>query len=227
MTRPIQPGNRLMPDAAARRLTLAQQAALARLAYCLEQPKAVALLCGPAGVGKTLVLAAIAKTPQLAARGAAVCPFAAWEERHGTVRPPAVLLVDDAQFARDGELTAAIERFFRQQPDGAVALAGEGRLLSLVARDRRLEQMVSLRAVIPPFTLDETRMLVAATLAAAGSLEEREQVARTIHEIAAGIPASVARLAELAAVLVEASPGRPLVPDDIEAIHRRLSLQAA
>ena len=216
-----------MPDAAVCRLTLAQQAAVARLAYCLEQPGAVALLCGPAGVGKTLVLAAVAQAPQLAARGAAVCPFADWEERGATARPPAVLLVDDAQAARDGELTTAIERFFRQRPDGSVALAGEGRLLSLVARDRRLEQMVSLRAVIPPFTLDETRMLVAARLAAAGSLDERDQVARTIHEIAAGIPAAVTRLAALAAVVVESSPGRPLVPDDIEAIHRRLSLQAA
>lgn len=216
-----------MPDAAVVRLTLSQQAALARLAYCLEQPGAVALLCGPAGVGKTLVLAAVAKTPQLAARGAAVMPFSAWQNGSNAARLQAVLLLDDAETARDGELMAAVERFFRQQPDGAVALAGEGRLLSLVARDRRLEQMVSLRGVIPPFTLDETRMLVAARLAASGGLDERDQVARTIHEIAAGIPAAVTRIADLAAVVVEASPGRTLVPDDIEAIHRRLSLQAA
>jgi type II secretory pathway predicted ATPase ExeA len=216
-----------MPDAAVFRLTLSQQAALARLSYCLEQPGAVALLCGPAGVGKTLVLAAVAKTPALAARGAAVVSFPTWREGSDATRPPAVLLIDDAEIARDGELTAAIERFFRQQPEGAITLAGEGRLLSLVARDRRLEQMVSLRGVIPPFTLDETRMLVAARLAAAGSLDERDQVARTIHEIAAGIPAVVTRIADLAAVVVEASPGRTLLPDDIEAIHRRLSLQAA
>lgn len=216
-----------MPDAAVLRLTLSQQAALARLAYCMEQPGAVALLCGPAGVGKTLVLAGVAKSPQLAARGAAVIPFPDWQQESDAARPPAVLLLDDAETARDGELTAAIERFFRQRPGGAVTLAGEGRLLSLVARDRRLEQMVSLRAVISPFTLDETRMLVAARLAAAGGLDERDQVARTIHEIAAGIPAAVTRIVDLAAVVVEASPGRPLVPDDIEAIHRRLSLQAA
>jgi type II secretory pathway predicted ATPase ExeA len=216
-----------MPDTAVVRLTLSQQAALARLAYCLERPGAVALLCGPAGVGKTLVLAAVAKAPQLTPRGAAMMPFSAWQESSDPPRPPAVLLLDDAATARDGELMAAIERFFRQRPDGAVALAGEGRLLSLVARDRRLEQMVSLRGVIPPFTLDETRMLVAARLAAAGGLDERDQAARTIHEITAGIPAAVARIADLAAVVVEASPGRPLMPDDIEAIHRRLSLQAA
>lgn len=216
-----------MPDAPVLRLTLSQQAALARLAYCLEQPGAIALLCGPAGVGKTLVLGAVAKTPQLAARGAAVIPFPAWQQASDGGRPPAVLLLDDAETSRDGELMTAIERFLRHQPEGAVALAGEGRLLSLVARDRRLEQMVALRGVIPPFTLDETRMLVAARLAAAGGLDERDQVARTIHEIAAGIPAAVTRIVELAAVVVAANPGRALVPDDIEAIHRRLSLQAA
>ncbi len=216
-----------MTDTAVVRFTLSQRAALARLAYCLEQPGAVALLCGPAGVGKTLVLAAVAKTPQLAARGAAVISFPAWQEVSDAARPPAVLLLDDAETARDGEIKAAVDRFFKVRPEGAVALAGEGRLLSLVARDRRLEQMVSLRGVIPPFTLDETRMLVAARLAAAGSLDERDDVARTIHEIAAGIPAAVTRIADLAALVVEASPGRTLVPDDIEAIHRRLSLQAA
>lgn len=216
-----------MPEATVFRLTLAQQAALARLAYCLEQPRTVALLCGPAGVGKTLLLGAIAKTSQLSARGAAVIPFPAWQEGTGAARPPAVLLLDDAESAHDGALAATIERFFRQRPQGAVALAGEGRLLSLVARDRRLEQMVSLRGVIPPFTLAETRMLVAARLAAGGPLDERDRVARTIHEIAAGIPAAVTRLADLAAVVIAANPGRTLVPDDIEAIHRRLSLQAA
>ncbi|MFO0423990.1 MAG: hypothetical protein ACK52C_10075 [Planctomycetia bacterium] len=216
-----------MTDTAVVRFTLSQQAALARLAYCLEQPKAVAQLCGPAGVGKSLVLAAVAKTPQLTARGAAVIPFPAWKDGSGAARPPAVLLLDDAETARDGEIKAAVDRFFKVRPEGAVALAGEGRLLSLVARDRRHEQMVSLRGVIPPFTLDETRMLVAARLAAAGSLDERDEVARTIHEIAAGIPAAVTRIADLAAVVVEASPGRTLAPDDIEAIHRRLSLQAA
>lgn len=216
-----------MTDTAVVRFTLSQQAALARLAYCLEQPNAVALLCGPAGVGKSLVLAAVAKTSQLTARGAAVIPFPAWHDGSGAARPPAVLLLDDAETARDGDIKAAVDRFFKARPEGAVALVGEGRLLSLVARDRRLEQMVSLRGVIPPFTLDETRMLVAARLAAAGSLDERDEVARTIHEIAAGIPAAVTRIADLAAVVVEASPGRTLAPDDIEAIHRRLSLQAA
>jgi type II secretory pathway predicted ATPase ExeA len=212
-----------MSDATLRRLTRSQQAAVARLAYCLEQPRAVALLCGPGGVGKSLVLDAVAGAAGPAARGAAVRSF----EGAAAGPPPGVLLVDDAHLARDGELAELIDRFQRSRPDGAVALAGEGRLLTLVARDRRIEQAVSLRAVLPPFRLDESRIVVAGLLVAAGGLGERDVVARTIHEIAAGIPAVVTRLAELAAVVAASTPGRTLLPDDIEAIHRRLSLQAA
>ena len=218
-----------MPDTASQRLTLAQQAAAARVAYCLERPGAVALLCGPAGVGKTLVLETIARLRQAATNGLAGGGIGAVEELLAAPAAalPEILLIDDAHLARDAALTPLIERYFQRQPAGALALAGEGRLLSLVSRDSRLEQAVSLRATLPPFTLDESRMLVAARLAASGSLRERDAVACTIHEIAGGIPALVMRLAELAAVLVEAAPGRPLVPDDIEAIHRRLSLHAA
>ena len=37
-------------------LTPRQEAALAKLAYAAEQPGALAVLCGPDGVGKTTVL---------------------------------------------------------------------------------------------------------------------------------------------------------------------------
>ena len=220
-----------MPDSAAeQRLTLTQQAAAARVAYCLERPGTVALLCGPAGVGKTLVLETIVRSRQPSTIVPARCGIAA-AERMLAAEPPAavpeMLLVDDAHLARENALGQLIDRYFQRQPAGAVALAGEGRLFSLVARDSRLEQSVSLRATLPPFTLAESRMLIAGRLAAAGSIRERDEVARTIHEIAGGIPALVTRLAALVALLAEGSPGRPLVPDDVEAIHRRLCLNAA
>lgn len=220
-----------MPDPVAeQRLTLAQQAAAARVAYCLERPGTVALLCGPAGVGKTLVLETIVRSRQPSTISPARCGIAAVERMLAADPPAAVpemLLVDDAHLARENALGQLIDRYFQRQPAGAVALAGEGRLLSLVARDSRLEQAVSLRATLPPFTLAESRMLVAGRLVAAGSIRERDELARTIHEIAGGIPALVTRLAALAGLLAEGSPGRPLVPDDIEAIHRRLCLNAA
>ena len=212
------------------RLTLVQQAAVARVAYAAERAAAVVLLCGPAGVGKTLVLGSVAAARPLESRSPALTTPDGAGLLLSVSNPdavPGILLVDDAHLAGERQLADLIAQHRGRRPDGAVVLAGEGRLLSLVARDSRLEQAVALRATLPPFTLDESRMLVASKLVAAGSPEERDRVARTIHEIAAGIPAMVARLADLAALFAAADPGRTLLPDDIETIHRRLSLQAA
>ena len=41
-------------------LTPAQEAALGRLRFALEEPAGVVLLCGPAGVGTSVVLASLA-----------------------------------------------------------------------------------------------------------------------------------------------------------------------
>jgi len=219
----------------AHRLTLPQQAAVARVAYAVEQPNAFALMCGPAGVGKTLVLKHVAAARQLHPRKMILTTLASAAAMLADSGPagqsdmlqPHTLLIDDAHLAREGELTELLDRTRSKLPTAGLVLAGQGRLLSLVARDSRLEQAVRLRATLPPFTLDESRLLVATMLAATGSLQERDQVARTIHEIAGGIPALATRLAELAAVVAAANPDRPLLPDDIETIQRRLCLHAA
>jgi len=46
-------------------LTPAQHAAEARIAYALEAPGGAAILCGPAGVGKTLLLERMAEAVAL------------------------------------------------------------------------------------------------------------------------------------------------------------------
>ena len=105
-------------------------------------------------------------------------------------------------------------------------LAGEGRLLSLLAADARLERAVRLRAVLPPFTLEETRRLLDGRLGGSGATATPEAI-RTIHEIAAGIPTAALRLADIAALMVADAPGAGILPDTVEAIHRRLGLTAA
>ena len=55
-----------------------------------------------------------------------------------------------------------------------------------------------LRAALPTFTLAESRRLVVPTLAFNAAEADGEAVIRTIHEIAAGAPAIVVRLAEMA-----------------------------
>jgi type II secretory pathway predicted ATPase ExeA len=237
-----QPTATRQPSADRPPLTGPQEAAAAKLAYAAESPNAITLLCGPAGVGKTTVLRFIAadglpsrQTVRLISwadirgdRGdlAAVRGLAA-EGDDGSA--PDVLLVDDAHRAVGHELVEFVERCRRRHDGIAIVLAGEGRLLSLVASDARLEQSVRLRATLPTFTVAESRRLIAPTLPVATDATEAdgEAVIRTIHEIAGGVPAISVRLAEITAMLAAADPRRRLTPDDVETIHRRLSLTAA
>ena len=101
----------------------------------------------------------------------------------------------------------------------------------MVARDPDVEDAVLLRAVLHPFTFAETRCVLDAILFDRHQFKfdepDRECLARTIHEIAAGIPAAISRLAELATVVAADRPDRGLSAADIEAIHRRLGVRAA
>ena len=221
-------------------LTGPQEAAVAKLAYAAGQSGAITVLCGPAGVGKTTVLRvavtdglAQGQTSQLvswaevrADRGdlaAGRGQLAASED----AAAPDLLLIDDAHRAVAAELVECVERWRRRHAGIAIVLAGEGRLLSLVASDARLEQSVRLRATLPTFTLAESRRLLAPTLAVGAAEGDGDAVIRTIHEIAGGVPAISVRLAEIAAMIAAADPGRRITPDDVETIHGRLSLSAA
>lgn len=201
------------------RLSAAQEAALARLQYALGGPPAVALLCGAAGVGKSLVLSSLAA--RLADAGVVHAGPASAAELAARVhprRPGMVVLVDDAHEADGADL-------LRLATSCPVVLAGRGRLFTIVARDQRLVSRVSLRAVVPPFTLDDTRRLVVDGLESAGIGEPDPDVVRTVHEIAAGIPATIQRLLGMARFV--SGVGRRLSVRDIEAIHRRLDIGAA
>jgi len=218
-----------------RELTGPQAAAAARLLYAAEQPGSIAVLCGPAGVGKTSILRHVAGAAEAALRTVRLCtladlvPRAASRTDGDWGRPevaPDLLLVDGADQGTAADLVAAVARCRGQHARTAIVLAGEGRLLSLLAADARLERAVRLRAVVPTFTLAETRRLLGERLTASRGADVDGAI-RTIHEIAAGAPAAALRLAEIAALVAAEAPGRGLGPDTIESIHRRICLTAA
>ncbi len=217
-----------------------QEAAVAKLAYVAGQPGAIALLCGPAGVGKTTVLRLMAANGLPKSQTIRLMSWADIRADRGDLAAgrmgaapsdddsfPDVLLIDDAHRAVTAELVEFVEWCRRRHERIAIVLAGEGRLLSLVASDARLEQSVRLRATVPTFTLAESRRVLGPMLAFNAAESDGEAVIRTIHEIAGGVPAIAVRLAEMIAMLAAADPSRDPTPDDVEAIHRRLSLSAA
>lgn len=221
-------------------LTGSQQAAVAKLAYAVAQPDAVTLLCGPAGVGKSTVLSAIVTEGLPQNQAVRLVSWCDMQADRGDIAAgpgraavgeddsvPDVLLVDDAHRAVAHELAESVERWRRRYDGIAIVLAGEGRLLSLVAGDLGLERSVRMRVTLPAFTLAESRSLLAGRLNVGVAEPDGEAVIRTIHEIAGGVPAISVRLAEMAAMLAAADPRRRLATDDIEMIHRRLSLSAA
>jgi len=201
-------------------LTPAQEAALGRLRFALEEPAGVVLLCGPAGVGTSVVLASLAvelgagQSGGLPIRSAAALVDAIQRD----LPIGDILLVDDAHLATSDDLAAmGTVVVARGGNDRCLVLAGRGRLLTLVGRDSRIAPRVRLRAIVPPLTLADTRQIVESRLGDVGP-----EMVRTCHEITAGIPAALVRLLELATV----PAGRRLTPADIETIHRRLDLQA-
>jgi len=222
------------------RLTPAQEAAVARIGCAATdrcRPAArdpVALLCGPAGVGKTTVLHAVAAglagTCSTDIRAAAAWLTAL--DTRGLVLPD-VVIADDAHESSSGDLLRLVTAIRDRRHHTGLVLAGEGRLLSVVARDIRLEQAVGMRAILRPLTATETRAIVAACLTGSdptgedGHDDPLAEAARSIHEIAAGMPAAVVRIAGQAAIVADSRPDRRLTAADIELVHRRLSLTAA
>lgn len=207
-------------------LTAAQEAALARLACAVTGAVRhgaaagnASLLCGPAGVGKTTLVHRLV-AGLAAGVTAEVRPLAAWLDV--TTLPdlatlPDVVVADDAHETDAATLAGFVARCAARRPAAGLVLVGEGRLLTLVARDPRIERAIGLRAILRPCTLADTRDLLARHAPhAAGAVQ-------TVHEITGGVPAETIRLAGLAAILAAGRPDGLLEHADVELVHRRLT----
>jgi type II secretory pathway predicted ATPase ExeA len=212
-------------DPSARRPTVGQDVAVARIEYALAEPGGVAVLCGPAGAGVSTVLQLVWQRCAVA-RGGLIAGSAAEARQLIECRRTAsgVILVDDAHLAAEGELDRLVTIALAEPRLDGVVLAGQGRLLSLLHRSPRLDARVRIRAVLRPLTEEETAVIVRGRLP---GLDCSPGAIRALHEIAAGILAEVVRLVDLAAVVGATDTARGIEAHDIEAIHCRLVTGAA
>lgn len=206
-------------------LTEPQLAALAKVACGIEANAGVALLCGPPGVGKTTVLEHLAADPRFGGHEPAIRDAAAWLARGGDLPP--VVLADDAHLASEQDLSRLLAWAHSRRPAAALVLAGQGRLLTLVARDRRLERAVRIQASLLPGTLGDTAALLAAAAERPAGPRFDAPAVITIHEIAGGTPGDIIRLADLAEVVAASRTDGRVTTDEVEAVHRRLVPSAA
>lgn len=202
-------------------LTQPQLGALAKITCGIESRSGIVLLCGPSAVGKTTVLEHLAtdlhtEDPE--------CTVRSVDDWLASDDLPSVVIADDAHMARDADLIRLAARCRARRPSGSLVLAGQGRLLTLIARDRRLEQATKLTASLLPGRLDDTASLVRDH--ADGVLVDAAGII-AIHEITGGVPAEILRLIDLAGVVAGSDRDRHLSTATIEMIHRRLSPRAA
>lgn len=208
-------------------LVESREAAAARLAYAVQRPGSLAVLCGPPGTGISTVLSLLTTKAHGASCQPVLRSLREWHDDAVDAPLPDIVLADDAHACDGTMIHRLLDRCRRRRPAARLVLAGHGRLLSLIARDANLERTVLLRAVLRPFSLAETRRVLATLLSRPAEAHVDDAVAHAIHELAAGIPATVARLAELAGVIAASRPDGGVSARDIEAIHRRLCLRAA
>ena len=208
-------------------LVAAQQAAMARLRDAICRG-GVAVLCGPAGSGKTMLLTRLA-SEQAAVTGRPSGPYPLRQLVDNPDNgPQRVALIDDAHAAVDAaQLRRVVDSIERLTTSTAVVLAGEGRLLTLLMRQPDLEQRVRLRAVLPAWSESESVSLITSALPAMMARAEGPRLASRMHELAAGIPRQLVRLIDTVGMVLAAEPGHDLSVDDLETFHRRLFLQAA
>jgi len=148
-----------MPTLTAPALTQSQVGALAKIACGIEAGSGIALLCGPSGVGKTTVLEHLAA--ELSADVHDTVPVhdvSYWLSTDDDL--PLAVLADDAHTASEADLIRLAARCRARRRSASLVLAGQGRLLTLVSRDRRLEQATRITAAILPGAISDTEFLV-------------------------------------------------------------------
>ncbi len=144
----------------------------------------------------------------------------------------ALILVDEAQVFQNSEQLETLRLILNLHRDSMRAessvtllLSGQSSLLSLVERQRALDDRISAKCILSRFTAEETEAYLRHRLEAAGGELDAifsPRAVEVLHLRSAGIPRRINRIADLALMVGYAEDAKRIEVQHIENVHQEL-----
>ncbi|MBS0209499.1 MAG: AAA family ATPase [Planctomycetes bacterium] len=240
------------------------QASLLKLRYSIENRSGGALLAGPSGIGKTLLVRLLAErlgeafrpvvhvfypamssaellaylAVQLGDRSTAQASMTLDEsvatigralEQNVAAGRHALVVVDEAQSLAGRQALETLRLLMNfnvaGQPALSLLLVGQPALLPMVDRVPELEERLSVKCLMRPFTVEETMSYVQHRLALAGAKHAifSTGALETVHQLSEGLPRRINRLCDLALLIGYANEQKSIDAGLIEALAGELA----
>lgn len=242
------------------------QTALLKLRYAVENRRAAVAMCGDSGIGKSLIVDALASQlpepfmpvarlafPQLS--GDQLLGYVT-DELTGTTGPNdetprtalrrldsffadnveagrhAVLIVDEAHLLMAPEQLETLRLLLNLQRSQARAeaawtlvLVGHATLLSVIERNRALDERMNVKCMLSRMTAEQTAGYVQHRIQVAGGDAQNiftSEAIETLHVRSGGIPRRINRLADLALMVGYAEELDRIETPHVEGVHQEL-----
>jgi general secretion pathway protein A len=140
----------------------------------------------------------------------------------------AVVAIDEAHLLESSRIWEALRLLLNfendSQPNLTLLLVGQPGLLAQLDRNPAMEERLSVKCLLRPFTLDETAAYVNFRLKAAGAKQQIFEPAalETLHELTHGLARKINRLCDLALLVAFAEERKSIGPEQLEAVAAEL-----
>jgi general secretion pathway protein A len=139
-----------------------------------------------------------------------------------------VVVIDEAHLLESSQMLEALRMLLNLGPEGkpgmTLILVGQPGILPLLDRTPQLEERLSVKCLLRPFTAGETGQYVAHRLQVAGAAESmiEAEALPTLFELTRGVPRQINRLGDLALLVGFAEEQQTLTAAHFEAVCREL-----
>ena len=144
-----------------------------------------------------------------------------------------VIVVDEAHLIEDVQVFQALRLLLNFQQGMkcrfSLIFVGQNELLATVRRLRQLDERMSVKCLLRPFSAEETTAYVACRLEAAGALRPvfEATALQSLHELSGGVPRRINRLCDLALLVGFADESATISAEQVEAVAEELTAVVA